>query len=177
VGISGSEWKFMLILIHQLIGEFEMHQFTGEYRIKVDSKGRMKLPKTLLDQINVELTFTVNRGFEKHLMLYPKDVWEEKTKEINRLNIYNTRQRQAIRYFYRGATPVKADASERILVPKSLLEYAQIEKDVVLFAYQGQIEIWAERVYDQVLGEEPEEFSEIADEIFGNIGGSAGEDL
>jgi len=149
-----------------------MHQFTGEYRIKIDSKGRMKLPKALLDQMHTDLVFTINRGFEKHLMLYPKDVWETKTKEINRLNIYNTKQRQAIRYFYCGATQLTVDASDRILVPKSLLDYAGVEKEIVLFAYQEQIEIWAEKVYEQVLGEEPEEFAEIADEIFGNLGGS-----
>jgi len=153
-----------------------MYQFTGEYRIKVDSKGRMKIPKALLDQINVEEAFTINRGFEKHLMLYPKDVWERKTKEINRLNIYNTKHRQAIRYFYRGATSLNVDAADRILLPKSLIEYAQIEKEIVLFAYQEQIEIWAAKIYDQVLGEEPDEFSEIADEIFSNLGGSADEE-
>jgi len=146
-----------------------MYQFTGEYRVKIDSKGRLKLPKALLGQIDTKAIFTVNRGFEKHLMLYPKDVWEKKTKEINRLNIYNTKQRQAIRYFYRGATEMAADAADRILLPKSLLDYALIEKEVVLFAYHEQIEIWAENMYDQVLGEEPEEFAEIADEIFGNL--------
>ena len=150
-----------------------MHQLTGEYRVKIDSKGRLKLPKSLLEQIAEEPVFTVNRGFEKHLMLYPRKVWEKKTKEINRLNIYNTRQRQAIRYFYRGATEMVADAADRILLPKSLLDYAKIDKEVVLFAYHEQIEIWAETMYDQVLSEEPEEFADIADEIFGNLGNSA----
>jgi MraZ protein len=147
-----------------------MYQFTGEYRVKIDSKGRLKMPQALIDQIDDDLVFTVNRGFEKHLMLYPKAVWEKKTKEINRLNIYNTKQRQAIRYFYRGATEMKADSADRLLVPKSLLDYARIEKEVVLFAYHEQIEIWAEKMYDQVLSEEPEEFADIADEIFGNLG-------
>jgi MraZ protein len=146
-----------------------MHQFTGEYRVKIDAKGRLKLPKALIEQIAGELVFTVNRGFEKHLMLYPKDVWDKKTKEINRLNIYNTKQRQAVRYFYRGATEMTADGSDRVLLPKSLMDYALIDKEVVLFAYHEQIEIWAEKMYDQVLNEEPEQFAEIADEIFGNL--------
>ena len=149
-----------------------MHQLTGEYRVKIDDKGRLKLPKALLEQLASESVFTVNRGFEKHLMLYPRDVWDKKTKEINRLNIYNTKQRQAIRYFYRGATEMTPDAADRILIPKSLLEYARIEKDIVLFAYHEQIEIWAEKMYDQVLGEEPDEFADIADEIFGSLGDS-----
>lgn len=149
----------------------DLYQFAGEYECRLDAKGRVKLPTNLLRQIGgdgVNLNFTINRGFEKHLMLYPNAVWEKKTKEINQLNIYNTKHRQAIRYFYRGATKVAADSADRILVPKNLIEYAGIEKEVFLFAYHEQIEIWAKDAYEKVLNEEPTDFSQLADEIFGN---------
>ena len=150
-----------------------MYQLTGEFECKIDAKGRVRLPRALIRQIGGSGTpaFTVNRGFEKHLILYPKDVWEKKTTEINQLNIYNVKHRQAIRYFYRGASEVTLDSVDRILLPKSLLEYADIEKEVVLFAYQEQIEIWSKSEYEQMLGEEPEDFSELANEVFsGQIG-------
>ncbi len=144
-----------------------MYKLTGEYECKVDSKGRVRLPSTLVKQISkVELGFTLNRGFEKHLMLYPKEVWDKKTTEIDRLNIYNKRHRQAIRYFYRGATELKLDSGDRLLLPKSLLEYADIKKDLILFAYQSQIEIWSKEKYEMMLGDEPEDFSDIADDLF-----------
>ncbi len=147
-----------------------MHQLTGEYDCKLDAKGRLKLPSALLKQLGgmEEIRFTVNRGFEKHLMLYPKDVWDKKVNEINQLNIYNTRQRQAIRYFYRGATDIAPDSADRILLPKSLIDYATMEKEIVLFAYQEQIEIWSKAEYQKMLTEEPEDFASIANEIFGN---------
>lgn len=147
-----------------------MHQITGEYDCRLDAKGRLRLPSALVKQLNPgegALSFTMNRGFEKHLMLYPSDVWNTKTKEINQLNIYNTRQRQAIRYFYRGATELTLDAADRILVPKGLMDYAGIEQDVVLFAYQHSIEIWSKEQYEKILDEEPEDFASIANEIFG----------
>lgn len=145
-----------------------MYTFTGEYEVKVDAKGRIRLPSGLLKQIGEgALNFVVNRGFEKHLMMYPADVWEKKTTEINQLNIYNTKQRQAIRYFYRGATKVSTDGAERILIPKSLVEYSGIEKEAVLFAYHEQIEVWSKEAYEDMLNSEPENFSQIADEIFG----------
>jgi MraZ protein len=145
-----------------------MYTFTGEYEVKVDAKGRIRLPSGLLKQIGEgALNFVVNRGFEKHLMMYPSDVWEKKTTEINQLNIYNTKQRQAIRYFYRGATKLSTDNAERILLPKSLVEYAGIEKEAVLFAYHEQIEIWSKGAYEEMLNSEPDSFAEIADEIFG----------
>lgn len=147
------------------------YRFTGEFECKLDAKGRLKLPAAIIKQLGGDenLKFTINRGFEKHLMLYPNDVWEMKTNEINQLNIYNTQQRQAIRYFYRGATELDMDSSERINLPSSLMEYAGIDKDVVLFAYQNQIEIWAKDKYDAMIGEEPEDFASIAEDVFSNL--------
>ena len=102
-------------------------------------------------------------------MLYPRDVWEKETKKINRrLNIYNNKERQALRYFYRGATELNIDGADRILIPKSLSEYAGIGKEVVLFAYQDRIEVWAKDEYEDFLSKEPENFATIAEDIFGN---------
>ena len=84
-----------------------MYQLTGEYECKIDAKGRIKMPANLAcgnSGTDGAYEFMVNRGFENHLMLYPKDVWDEKTKELNQLNIYIKKNRQAVRYFYRGAT-------------------------------------------------------------------------
>ena len=168
---SGKKWEWMLSLPYQPTESVKQYRFTGEYECKLDAKGRLKLPAAIIKQIGGDgnLRFTINRGFEKHLMLYPNDVWEMKTNEINQLNIYSTQQRQAIRYFYRGATELEIDAAERINLPGSLMEYAGIDKDVVLFAYQNQIEIWAKDKYDEMLDNEPDEFGSIAESIFGGI--------
>jgi len=94
------------------------YQLTGEYEIKIDAKGRIKLPANLLKQLvasgggNGSYDFVVNRGFENHLILYPQDVWEEKTKEFNQLNINIRKNRQALRYLHRGATQITADNSD-----------------------------------------------------------------
>lgn len=146
-----------------------MYQLTGEYDCKIDAKGRVKLPANLLKQLqtNGAFEFVVNRGFENHLILYPQDVWEKKTKELNQLNINIRKHRQALRYFHRGATAISSDASERILLPKNLIQYAGIGKEVVLFAYRDQIEIWAKKAYQEMIEEEPENFSELAEDVFG----------
>jgi MraZ protein len=147
-----------------------MNQLKGEYECKMDAKGRVRLPTGLIKQIGSgeNLIFTVNRGFEKNLMLYPKDVWEAKTKEINqRLNNYNKKHRAFIRYFYRGASELVMDAADRVLLPKGLIEHAGLSKEVILFAYQEQIEIWSKDQYLAELNNEPDDFSELADEVFG----------
>lgn len=146
-----------------------MYQLTGEYECKMDVKGRVKLPAGILRQLSgsASLSFVVNRGFDKCLMLYPKSVWDKKTQEVMQLNIYNPKEREFMRYFYRGATEVSTDSAERILIPKSLAEYAALGKEVILFAYIEQIEIWAKDRYAAKLEEEPADFSQLAAEVFG----------
>ena len=142
----------------------------GTYECKVDAKGRLRMPSSLVRQLSSDnLTFTVNRGFEKNLILYPKEVWTQKAAEIDsHLNMYNSKQRQVLRYFYRGATEVALDASDRILLPKTLVKYADIADKVMLVGIQQQVEIWSLEEYEKMISQEPEDFSQIADEIFGN---------
>ena len=55
-----------------------MQRLTGEFQCKVDAKGRLRIPSSLVRQLGSDnLTFTINRGFEKHLILYPKMVWDK----------------------------------------------------------------------------------------------------
>jgi MraZ protein len=135
----------------------------GEYDCKIDERGRLKLPSKLLDSLGTLKSegFVVNRGFEKNLAIYPKRVWEMKTKEINQLNIYDKQHRDVIRYFYRGATDLSLDNSDRVNLPSNLLDYAGIGKDVVLNAYMNFIEVWAKDKYDEFYSNEPESFGEL----------------
>ena len=146
----------------------------GEYDCKIDAKGRMRMPSGLISQLgepNTPLTFVINRGFEKCLMLYPEPVWEKITAEINQLNLYNKKNREFVRYFYRGAHKIAMDSADRILVTKRLLEYAGIDRDVILSAYNDRIEIWAQEEYDRMMDEEPDDFSDLAEEVLGKSNG------
>lgn len=144
-----------------------MTNLTGEYEVKIDERGRLKLPQKLLESLGTQKNygFIVNRGFEKNLAIYPRTVWEEKTKEINQLNIYDKQQRDALRYFYRGATELFLDSADRLNIPGSLLEYGGIEKDVILFAYINFMELWSKTEYEKYISAEPENFSELIQDV------------
>ena len=146
-----------------------MANFIGEFECKIDMKGRILLPAGLKKQLSPEAQekFVVNRGFEKCLVLYPFNEWTTISTEINQLNLYTKKNRDFVRYFYRGATELALDNTNRLLFPKQLLEYADIDKDVVLFAYSNRIEIWAKALYDNLLTDEPEDFSQLAEDVMG----------
>ncbi len=148
-----------------------MQQLLGEYECKIDPKGRLRMPTDLVTQLGEvqSQAFVVNRGFEKCLMLYPEPVWDKITNEINQLNLYNKKNRDFVRYFYRGAQKLEMDSADRILVTKRLLEYADIDKDVILSAYNDRIEIWAKDQYDALMEDEPDDFSDLAEDVLGKI--------
>jgi MraZ protein len=152
----------------------------GEFECRLDDKSRVILPSGLKKQISPEAQdrFVINRGFENCLVLYPMNEWKGISEEINRLNLYNRKNRDFARYFYRGATELTLDNASRLLLPKSLLSYAGIVRDVVLFAFSNRIEVWAKDRYEKLMTDEPEDFALLAEEVMGKQDNSeAGDDV
>ena len=146
-----------------------MPGFIGEFPCTMDAKGRFNVPSALLRQIPAkeQKRFVVHRGIEKHLVLYTKKEWEKISAEVNELNLYITKNREFIRKFNRGATEVELDTTSRLLLPKSLMEYAGIDRDIVLFAYGNRVEIWSEKGYEKMLKEDKADFATLAEEVMG----------
>lgn len=156
-----------------------MTNFIGEFECKLDVKGRLMLPAGLRKQLNpaAQERFVMNRGFEKCLVLYPKNDWEYISEEVNKLNQYVKKNRDFIRYFYRGATELGLDSTGRMLLPKRMLSYAGATKEVVLFAYSNRIELWDKATYDSLLTDEPDDFAALAEEVMGNSNKEEGNDI
>lgn len=151
-----------------------MANFLGEFECKLDSKARIALPAALRKQLPLEAEgrLVVNRGFEQHLVLYPLPEWQRVTAELDRLNPYQRKHREFLRYFHRGATELELDGSGRLLLPRRLLDYAGIRDAVILLAYAQRIECWDPTLYDNLLSDEPADFARLAEEIMGGAGRS-----
>ena len=70
--------------------------------------------------------------------------------------------RAFVRYFFSGATECPLDRQGRILIPPSLREFAQLEKEVVLTGVANRIEIWNRSAWDALLDESKQNFENIA---------------
>lgn len=149
-----------------------MSHFLGEFDCKLDAKGRMMIPAGLKKQLpEAEREgLVINRGFEKHLVVYTRKEWDKIVDDLSKLNQYEKKTREFIRYFTRGASELSLDAANRVLLPKALLDYAGIGADVVLLCQFNKIEIWAKDAYEAQLDNEPENFANLAEEVMGNLG-------
>ncbi|MGI4751762.1 MAG: division/cell wall cluster transcriptional repressor MraZ [Janthinobacterium lividum] len=154
-----------------------MPHFLGEFECKLDAKGRMMIPANLRKQLpEAEREgLVINRGFEKHLVIYPRKEWDLILDDLSKLNQYEKKNRDFVRYFTRGATEIIPDAAGRVLFSKTLLDYAGIGTEVVLTGNLNKIEVWAQSAYDEQLDNEPENFAKLAEEVMGNKKNNAGE--
>ncbi len=157
-----------------------MTNYIGEFDCKVDSKGRMMVPAGLLKQFAPAMRekFVINRSvFQKCLVLYPMDAWEEIIRDLSKLNKFVKENDDFIRQYNNGAMQVEMDATNRILFPKRLLDFAGIEKDVVLTANLNKIEIWSAQKYNEIInGYDPDNFGALAERVMGKTGNSENKD-
>jgi len=152
-----------------------MIQLLGEFDCKLDAKGRLMVPAALKKQLPEaeKEGFIINRGFEKNLVIYPKSVWNEVLAEVSKLNTYDTEVRMFVRSFTRGATEINLDAAGRVLIPKSLAEYAGLGNDIVLAGQLDKIEVWDKKSYEDIFDNVPENFAALAQKVMGGKKGGA----
>jgi MraZ protein len=158
--------KIIVYLPTHFINVMSMN-LVGEYECNLDTKGRLLFPAGLKKQLpsGEDSRFVINRGFEQCLVIYPGNEWNKISNEINQLNLYARKNREFVRFFYRGATELNTDGSNRLLIPKPLLQYAEITKEIILFAFSNRIEIWDKNKYQSLLTDEPEDFARLAEEV------------
>jgi MraZ protein len=152
-----------------------MTQLLGEFDCKLDAKGRLMVPAALKKQLpNAENDgLIINRGFEKNLVIYPKNVWDAVVADLAKLNIYDQENRAFVRAFTRGATELSLDAAGRVLLPKSLVEYAGIGSDLVLACQLDRIEVWDKKAYEDIFDDVPANFANLAQKVMGDKKGGA----
>lgn len=166
---SGVKWRFFIYIYTRKKTRVAKTNLIGEFECRLDDKSRIILPSALKKQISPEAhdKFVINRGFEGCLVLYPQNVWDETTAKMNRLNLFIKDHRQFVRAFNNGATPLSLDSQNRLLIPKPLLDFASIDREIILFAYSDRIEVWNKKTYLALLSSEPGDFAQLAEKVMG----------
>ncbi|MBR9861772.1 division/cell wall cluster transcriptional repressor MraZ [bacterium] len=150
----------------------------GEFECKLDDKGRVVIPSGLKRQLPKDAAgkLVVNRGFEKCLTLFTRKDWNVELENLSSLNHFNKKHRMFVRQFSNGATEVNMDSASRILIPKKLSEYAEIENEAVFYAYGNRIEIWSKRLYEEMMAIDADDFADLAEDVMGDAGEKGGDD-
>lgn len=148
-----------------------MNSITGTYECKVDTKGRLMLPTSLKKQFkSLEDGFVLKRSvFQPCLELYPMKEWNEMMLKVNKLNRFVKKNNDFIRRFTAGVKTIEVDAAGRLLIPKDLLVFSKIEKEIVLSSAINIVEIWDKELYENAIENATDDFADLAEEVMGNL--------
>jgi MraZ protein len=151
-----------------------MSSFKGRYEYVLDSKGRLSIPAKLRKSLSAEAneTFVVTRGVERCLYVYPLDEWRQLDAKLRSLNQFQEKHRFFTRTFLMWASEeISLDSQSRITIPKNLLEFAGIEKEVVIIGALERIEVWSPQIFNEYLNSQPENYADVVEQIMAvNVG-------
>ena len=149
-----------------------MNTIVGTYECKVDVKGRVLIPSPLKKQLahSLQKGFVLKRSvFQPCLELYPMEEWNAMMAKINTLNRFVKKNNDFIRRFTAGVKVVEIDALGRLLVPKDLVNFANISKEVVFSSAVNIVEIWDKDLYEKSIDGQDIDFADLAEEVMGNV--------
>lgn len=168
----------ILIFLTKFNGKPLMTSLIGEFDCKVDAKGRFMFPVNLRKQLEevFEKGFVINRNLhQKCLVLYPISEWNKLNKKLGKLNRLIKANDVFVRKFTGGATAAEADNTGRVLLPKALVEYADIKADIKVLGSNNVIEIWDKKLYEQFLDQDVD-IEKLAEDVLGSLNFNDGDD-
>jgi MraZ protein len=144
----------------------------GTYECKVDAKGRLMIPSALKKQLANSLQdgFVLKRSvFQPCLELYPMGEWTLMMQKINKLNRFVKKNNDFIRRFTAGVKVVEVDDLGRLLIPKDLVAFSKISKDIVLSSAVNIVEVWDKDLYEKSIAGDDIDFADLAEDVMGNV--------
>jgi MraZ protein len=118
----------------------------GKYPAKLDDKNRLFVPAKLRSELGEDffVTLGVNCG-HRCLTVYTAEDWQTLQTNYNALPI--SQRGAATSLIFINATECNPDKQFRFMLTQNLLDYAGIDREVVIVGRAGQAEIWDANEY------------------------------
>lgn len=149
----------------------QLNSIIGTYECKVDAKGRLLIPSALKKQLanSIQDGFVLKRSvFQPCLELYPMTEWNLMMQKINKLNRFVKKNNDFIRRFTAGVKVIEVDDLGRLLIPKDLVAFSHISKEIVLSSAVNIVEIWDKELYEKSIAGDDIDFADLAEDVMGN---------
>jgi len=141
--------------------------FYGEYEHTIDRKGRLIIPakfRQAFKDHDVNTLF-LTRGLDGCLFLFSEAEWRVAEGRFKQIPFTKGEGRKFNRLFFSGATEVTVDRLGRLLIPKTLKEFAHIKQDVVIVGVSNRIEVWAKEQWRTFYQNSQQSFEEMAERV------------
>ena len=145
--------------------------FIGEFSYTIDTKGRLNIPSKFRQSLSKDNknTFVIARGLDKCIWVYPLIEWKQIEKNLRDLSSLSITHRRFIRNTARYATPSTYDKQGRVMLNSSLIEFAGLDKEVLIIGMINKMEIWNPSILQEIEKKqskiEPETYEELSNKI------------
>ena len=129
------------------------------------------VPASLKKQLgSIENGFVLKRSvFQPCLELYPMEEWNAMMLKVNKLNRFVKKNNDFIRRFTAGVKMIEIDSAGRLLIPKDLMVFSKIDKEIVLSSAINIVEIWDKDLYENAIENATDDFADLAEDVMGNL--------
>lgn len=130
-------------------GSVIVNNFIGQYDCKMDAKGRIIMPARFREKLTIESTiFVITRGLDNAIDVFTKNAWDKYSEKIEKLSYTNPTQRGYKRFVTNDARELEFDSQGRMTIPKSLITYADLKKEIIVTGFGDRIQIWDKEKYE-----------------------------
>ena len=146
--------------------------FRGTFEHALDAKHRLTVPSkfraALAGGVVVAASHEVAAGSPRSVSLWvPEDFEDFTTRALGALNPLSTRARELKRFFYNSSFDSELDSANRVMIPTTLMRYADLGKDVIVAGSGECIEVFDraahEAYHDDVLTRIPDIAASLGD--------------
>ena len=144
--------------------------FRGRYEHTIDAKGRISIPSRFRDILGKKYDDRlVITNFDHCLVAFPQEEWSLLEQKVGTFSLMKKETSAFFRFFYSSAIDCSIDKQGRLLIPQTLRDYANLQKDVVLVGEGKRMEIFAKERWLEEARKAEEDFDQIRDTL-ANLG-------
>ncbi|TAH35024.1 MAG: cell division/cell wall cluster transcriptional repressor MraZ [Planctomycetota bacterium] len=132
-----------------------MRGFLGTYEHKLDAKGRLFVPRRVLESVadaEERAQFVLTLGLDGCLYLFTRRAFLEHFAQVRQAAFGQPEYRAVMRGLGACSSEQGLDAQGRILIPEDLRQQVGLGEDVVVVGAVDHVEIWDRAQWRQVAG-------------------------
>ena len=121
--------------------------FIGKFDNSIDDKGRIIIPVKFREELGSKCV--IAKDVDACLTICTENTWEAFIREkVAVLPEGDPMARKLKKYYGSAAHSGDVDKQGRVKIPKELLDYAQISRDVITYGFDNKIQVWSKEAWE-----------------------------
>lgn len=121
--------------------------FLGHHYTQLKKTNLLPIRKDWQEMISSGVYLT--QGFDQNILILKPNTFQEIYSRITGLNITDPLARLFLRMFLSTASYIEVAENESISLPQDLLNYANLETNVVVVGQGDYVEVWSSDIWQQ----------------------------